>query len=215
MLKLRVLLADDHAILRAGLKLLINAQPDMSVIGEAGDGEAACRQASALRPDILVLDISMPELNGVQATERLKVQCAATKILVLSAYEDEAYLRQLLARGVTGYVLKRSVAEDLTRAIRTVAGGGTYLDPAIAGKVVDGYVQPADDSSRDANLSGREEEVLRCLAWGQTNREIAAQLNISVKTVETHKAHLMSKLDFRSRTEIVRYALRRGWLKED
>jgi two-component system response regulator NreC len=212
---LRIVLADDHVMLRDGLKSLVNAQPDMEVVGEADDGRAALAKAQELRPDVVVMDISMPELNGIQATEQLKGR-SQTKVLVLTAYDEVGYLRQLLQAGASGYVLKRAAAEDLVKAIRVVASGGVYLDPTLAGKVVCGYVgrKKLRGALQGVELSGREEEVLRLVAWGYTNKEVAGYLNISVKTVETHKTNLMEKLDLNGRSDIVRYALRRGWLSE-
>jgi two-component system response regulator NreC len=212
---LRIVLADDHVMLRDGLKSLVNAQPDMEVVGEADDGRAALAKAQELRPDVVVMDISMPELNGIQATEQLKGR-SQTKVLVLTAYDEVGYLRQLLQAGASGYVLKRAAAEDLVKAIRVVASGGVYLDPTLAGKVVGGYVgrKKLRGALQGVELSGREEEVLRLVAWGYTNKEVAGYLNISVKTVETHKTNLMEKLDLGGRSDIVRYALRRGWLSE-
>lgn len=213
---LRIVLADDHVMLRDGLKSLVNAQPDMEVVGEADDGRAAIACAQELRPDVVVMDISMPELNGIQATEQLKCRSRGTKVLVLTAYDEVGYLRQLLEAGASGYVLKKAAAEDLVKAIRVVASGGVYLDPTLAGKVVDGYVgrKKLRGALQGVELSGREEEVLRLVAWGYTNKEVAGYLNISVKTVETHKTNLMEKLDLNGRSDIVRYALRRGWLSE-
>lgn len=213
---LRIVLADDHVMLRDGLKSLVNAQPDMEVVGEADDGRAALVKAQELRPDVVVMDISMPELNGIQATEQLKGRSRGTKVLVLTAYDEVGYLRQLLQAGASGYVLKKAAAEDLVKAIRVVASGGVYLDPTLAGKVVGGYVgrKKLRGALQGVELSGREEEVLRLVAWGYTNKEVAGYLNISVKTVETHKTNLMEKLDLGGRSDIVRYALRRGWLSE-
>jgi len=213
---LRILLADDHAMMREGLRSLVNAQADMEVVGEAGDGRAALLKARELQPDVVVMDISMPELNGIQATERLKGCCRKAKVLALTAYDDGGYLRQLLEAGASGYVLKRAAAEELVKAIRVVAAGGVYLDPALAGRVVSGYVgrKRLRGAPQNTELSEREEEVMRLVAWGYTNKEVAAYLNISVKTVETHKTNLMEKLDLKGRADIVRYALRQGWLRE-
>jgi two-component system response regulator NreC len=213
---LRIVLADDHVMLRDGLKSLVNAQPDMEVVGEADDGRAALAKAQELRPDVVVMDISMPELNGIQATEQLKGRSRGTKVLVLTAYDEVGYLRQLLQAGASGYVLKKAAAEDLVKAIRVVASGGVYLDPTLAGKVVGGYVgrKKLRGALQGVELSGREEEVLRLVAWGYTNKEVAGYLSISVKTVETHKTNLMEKLELSGRSDIVRYALRRGWLSE-
>ena len=213
---LRILLADDHVMMREGLKSLVNAQADMEVVGEAGDGRAALLKARELQPDVVVMDISMPELNGIQATGRLKGCCQKSKVLVLSAYDDNGYLRQLLEAGASGYVLKRAAAEELVKAIRVVAAGGVYLDPALAGRVVSGYIgrKRLRGEAQNTELSEREEEVMRLVAWGYTNTEVAAYLNISVKTVETHKTNLMEKLDLKGRADVVRYALRQGWLRE-
>ncbi len=214
--KLRVFLADDHAVVRDGLKLLVNAQPDMEVVGEAGDGDTAWRQVKALQPDVVVMDVSMPELNGAQATERLKVLCPHIKVVALTAHADDAHVRQLLTAGATGYVLKRTVSEELIKAIRGVMSGGTYLDPAVAGAVVGGYVDHAFNQIKGAqSLSGREQEVLLEVARGYTNKEIAERLSLSVKTIEGHKARIMEKLDLQSRADIVRYALQQGWLQDE
>jgi DNA-binding NarL/FixJ family response regulator len=213
--KLRIFVADDHPVVREGIKLLINAQPDMVVIGEAGDGESAWRAAKELRPDIVLMDVSMPQLNGAQATERLKVACPETRVLVLSAHQDEVHIRRLLQAGAEGYVLKKTLVEELTGAVRTIAQGGTYLDPQVAGKIVEGYVSPQRSAEVAESLSGREREVLELIAWGHTNKEIAARLYLSVKTIEGHKARAMQKLDLRTRADVVRYALQHNWLGEE
>lgn len=214
--KWRILLADDHAVIRQGLKLLVDAQPDMQVIGEAGDGREAWQRAKELRPDVVVMDVSMPECSGAEATGLLAADCPEVRVLALTFHEDEEYLRQLLQAGAAGYLLKRAAAEELTMAIRTVAAGGVYLDPSLAGRVVGGYIgKPAPDGeARRGDLSEREAEVLRLIAWGYSNKEIASQLRISVKTVETYKTRIMEKLEFRSRVDLVRYALKQGWLRE-
>jgi DNA-binding NarL/FixJ family response regulator len=214
--KLRIFLADDHALIREGLKSLIEAEADMSVVGETDNGRAAWREAKALRPDVVVMDISMPELNGAKATELLKRDCPETKVLALTVHNDQGYLHQLLKAGASGYVLKRAAPHELIRAIRAVAAGETYLDPTIVNDVVGSYVrkQSAREGQPQAELSEREAEVLRLIALGYSNKEIATRLDISVRTVETYKARLMEKLNFHSRTEIVRYALLQGWLDE-
>jgi DNA-binding NarL/FixJ family response regulator len=214
MTKLQIFLADDHVVVREGLKALINAQPDMLVIGEAGDGQTAWQQASECQPDVVIMDITMPGLNGVQATAQLKRACPQIKVLALSVHDDTSYLRQLLAAGAAGYILKHAAADDLIQAIRTVATGGVYLDPALAGHVVAGYVRvpaPASELLGTA-LSERETEVVQRIAQGYSNKEIAAQLGLSVKTVETYRARAMEKLGFESRAALVRYALEHGWL---
>jgi len=215
--KLRVFVADDHQIVREGLKALINAQPDMEVVGEAEDGGAAWLLAKRLLPDVVVMDVSMPGMNGAEATARLRDECPQVRVLALTIYEDKGYLQQLLKAGAAGYVLKRAVMEELVRAVRTVAAGGSYVDPTLAGKVVSSYIRQDTGGGRQpvAELSEREEQVLRLAAWGHSNKEIAAKLEISVKTVETYKVRLMEKLGLRSRADIVRYALRQGWLQED
>jgi two-component system response regulator NreC len=212
--RLRVYVADDHALVREGIKMLIASQADMEVIGEAGDGETAVREARALRPDVVVMDVSMPILNGAQATERLRACSPDVRILALSAYSDEEHIRQLLASGASGYVLKKAIAEELTGAIRAVARGGVHLDPSIAGAVVGGYVAPQRNGVEVA-LSPREHDVMLLVAWGHTNKEIAEKLHLSVKTVEGHKTRSMEKLGVQSRSDVVRYALKRGWLRED
>lgn len=202
--------------MREGLKSLVNAQADMDVIGEADNGRSALQKARELQPDVVIMDVSMPELNGIKATEHLKRTCQKTKVLVLTAHDESGYLRQLLQVGASGYVLKKAAAEELINAIRVVASGGVYLDPTLAGKVVSGYVgsRRLKGTPRGNELSEREAEVLRLVAWGYTNKEIASYLTISVKTVETHKGNIIEKLDLKSRVEMVRYALRQGWLRE-
>jgi DNA-binding NarL/FixJ family response regulator len=214
--KLRIFLADDHAVVRAGLKTLVDAQADMVVVGEAGDGQMALEQARDCAADVVIMDISMPQLNGAEATAQLRQQCPDVKVLALSVHEDTGYLRKLLEAGASGYVLKRSAADTLIQAIRMVAGGGMYLDPAIAGKIVGSLLGKSalEGDAPVAELSERETDVVRLIAQGYSNKEIAAQLNLSVKTVETYKARAMEKLGVESRVALVRYALQRGWLQE-
>jgi DNA-binding NarL/FixJ family response regulator len=215
--ELRVFLADDHAVVREGLKALINAQAGMAVVGEAADGLDACERVPELRPDVVVMDVSMPGLTGSQATERLRRECPQVKILALTVHEDKGYIRQLLAAGAAGYVLKRAAAEELIHAIRVVAAGGVYLDPTMAGKVVGGFVRrPSGESAPKSGgaLSEREVEVARLTAAGYSNKEIAARLELSVKTVETYRARGMEKLGLKSRADLVRYAVQQGWLQD-
>lgn len=216
MSKLRIFLADDHEMLREGLKLLINSQPDMECCGEASDGRMAVERARELLPDIVVMDVSMPELNGLQATKRLKSACPQVKVLTLTRHADDGYLQQLLKAGVSGYVLKQSASTSLLYAIRAIAKGNIYLDPAIAQKVVGTYVgKSVSKGAHSPNeLSDREQEVMRMIAWGYSNKEIAARLELSVKTVEVHKANGMRKLGMKSRIDIVRYAILQGWLQD-
>ena len=211
----RVVLADDHPIVREGLRRLLDAQPDMHVVGEAADGEAAWHAAMTLAPDILVMDLSMPVLGGAEATARVQRDCPNVKVLALTVHEERAYLTQLLRAGASGYVLKRAASAELVHAVRTVAAGGTYVDPSVAGALVDGYLDAeaaAEQPQHDA-LSAREREVLLRIAQGFSNKEIAAELALSVKTVETYKARVANKLGLRSRVDMVRYAARKGWLE--
>lgn len=214
--KLRILLADDHVVLRDGLTALINAQMDMEVVGYAGDGRAVVQQTRSCRPDVVVMDLSMPGMSGVQATEYLKQEFPEVRVIVLTWHSEPAYVRQLLKVGARGYVLKQAAAEELISAIRTVAAGGTHLDSTLTGRAVNQFVRTHTHSSESAepDLSERESEVVRLTALGYSNKEIALQLGISVKTVDTYKARAMEKLGLHSRAAIVRYALQRGWLDE-
>lgn len=204
-------------VVREGLKSLVNAQPDMHVVGEAAGGGEACRAACELTPDVLVMDVSMPDMSGAEATERLRRECPRVKVLALTVFEDKSYLRQMLDAGASGYVLKRAVTDELVRAIRTVAAGGSYIDPALAASLVSSYFNQNASGGRAAvaELSERESQVLRLIAWGYSNKEIGWKLNISAKTVDTYKLRLMEKLSLRSRTDIVRYALSQGMLQEE
>ncbi len=215
--KLRVLLADDHAVVREGLKALINAQPDMEVVGEAADGAETVTQARALLPDVLVVDVSMPEMTGAQATAALTAERPALKVLALTVHQDTSYLRSLLEARASGYILKRAAAHELVHAIRTVAAGGTYLDPTLAGKVVSSFVRTGSRALPDGPegvLSEREEQVLRLVAQGYSNKEIAARLEVGIKSIESYKARASQKLGFSGRADIINYALQKGWLQE-
>ncbi|MFN7948649.1 MAG: response regulator transcription factor [Blastocatellia bacterium] len=214
--KISVFLAEDHATVREGLKMLINAQPDMQIIGEAGDGRTAVRLAQEARPDVVVMDISMPEMNGLKATEQIKQVCPAVQVLALTRYSDSGYLQQLLAAGASGYVLKQSAAAELLRAIRVIGAGGSYLDPGITQNIVASFAgrQPKPGGTSQVALSDREAQVLRLIALGFSNKEVADQLQLSVKTVEAHKASCMKKLGITSRIGIVRYAVLQGWLQD-
>jgi two-component system, NarL family, response regulator NreC len=215
--KLRILLAEDHLTVREGIKLLINSQPDMQVIGEVGDGSAAVKEAQKLLPDIVVMDVSMPKLNGLKATKRLKTVSPDVKILTLTRHTDDAYLQQLIQSGASGYVLKQSAPTELIRAIRTVAAGKNYLDPALTEKMFSGYANRHASlrGESKATLTERESEVLRYIALGYSNKEIAGLLQVSIKTVEAHKANAMRRLDMHSRIDIVRFAILKGWLEEN
>ncbi len=216
--KIRILIVEDHETVREGLKLIIESQDDMEIIGEAGDGREAIQLAEELKPDIVLMDVSMPKLNGLLASAKLKRMMPDVKILTLTRHTDEAYLQELLQAGVSGYVLKQSASVELLRAVRAVAQGGKYLDPAIAGKVFDGYAEKLGKVRGEmlgAPLSKRESETLRLIALGYSNREIAEQFDISVKTVESHKAHAQQKLNLKSRKDIISYAILQGWMQEN
>ncbi len=212
--RIRVLMADDHPVVLAGLKALVDAEPDLRIAGEARDGQAALRLALSARPDVLVLDLSMPEMNGAEVARALLAEHPACRVLVMTVHEDRATLRRLLALGVSGYLVKRSAAGELARAIRVVAAGGTYLDPLIAGKLIGAAPrgETPGQGGNGADLSEREAAVMRLLASGHSNKEISARLAISVKTVETYKARAMEKLGLKTRVDVVRHAAAQGWL---
>lgn len=216
MTNIRVVLADDHPVVLAGVRSLLQDTPDISVVGEATTGAAALKLIPELNPDVAVLDLSMPDINGVELARRLAVSCPSVKVLALTVHEDRAYLQSLLQSGARGYLLKRSAADELIRALRAIASGGTYLDPAVAEKAFVG----AGSRSRDTQpppaeeLSPREANVLRLTAQGFSHKEIAAQLDVSVKTVETYKARACEKLALHTRAEIVRYGVAQGWLAQ-
>ena len=211
---LRILIADDHATVRQGLKLLIDSQSDMAVVGEAADGDGVLKQAEALKPDVIVIDISMPGMNGLIATRTLKRAHPHVSIVALTRHDEETYLDEVLRAGASGYVLKQSPPIEFLQAIRVVAAGGIYLDPAMTSRVADGLLagQPAVASQPRAALTERESEVLRLIAVGHSNKEVASQLKISVKTVEVHKANAMRKLGLTGRVDIIRYGVLQGWL---
>lgn len=214
--KVRILIAEDHQTVREGLRLILQDQPDIEVIGEAGDGRAAIEQAKRLNPDIVLMDVSMPGLNGLKATKELKASCPEVKVLTLTRHKDDGYLQQLLRAGVSGYVLKQSPSTELLHAIRAIAAGGQYVDSSLTNRVVSSFVEKSGGrgSAPQPEPSERESEVLRLIAWGHSNKEIATRLDLSVKTVEVHKANAMRKLGMKSRIDIVQYAVLRGWLDE-
>jgi two-component system, NarL family, response regulator NreC len=212
MSKARVFLIDDHGVLRQGLRMLIDAQPDMQVVGEAERGRGAANAiARAGGADVVVLDISMPDTTGTNVAAELRAALPETKIVALTRHGEKAYVQQMLQNGANGYVLKQTAGDVLVTAIRTVVAGGTFLDPAVAGKMFDAASPKRGAVSSD--LTAREREVLTMVAWGHTNKEIASVLGITVKTIETHKANAMEKLEIRSRAELVRYAMAQGWLE--
>ncbi|MBL9103058.1 MAG: response regulator transcription factor [Myxococcales bacterium] len=214
MTRVHVLVADDHVVVRAGLRSLLEADPDVCVVGEAEDGDAAVAAAAELQPDVVVMDVSMPGAGGAEATRRIRARWPAIRVVVLTAHEELAYLRQLLAAGASGYLLKRTAADELLRAVRRVALGETYLDPTLAAQAT-AELAGSGGASGGPELSEREAEVLRLIAEGFGNKQIAARLGLSVKTVETYKARAMEKLGLRSRAQLVQYALQRGWLRGD
>ena len=214
MTKLRIMLADDHETVREGLKMIVNAQDDMEVVGFAGDGREAVAKAQELLPDVLVMDISMPKLNGLKATEKIREVCPQVKVLTLSRHADDGYIGELLGAGACAYVLKQSAPSELIHAIRAVAAGGKYIDPKLAAKVMSTYSDRAPRGEAKGSLTGRESEVLRLIALGYSNKEIAARISLSIKTVEVHKANAMRRLNLTSRIDLVRYAIFQGWLQD-
>lgn len=213
---IRVLLVDDHAVLRAGLRALIASEPDMEVVGEASDGIEAVDKAAELKPDVVVMDISMPRLSGLEATKRILSAKPSTKIVVLTMHSEDQYLVQIIQAGASGYVLKRSADTELMEAIRTVHQGQAFLYPSATKLLVEEYldrVRNGQDKEGDAELTDREREVLRLTAEGFSNQEIADKLIISPKTVDTYRARVMDKLDIHHRSELVRYALKKGLLR--
>jgi DNA-binding NarL/FixJ family response regulator len=211
---LRILLADDHVTVRHGLKLLIDGQPDMKVVSEASDGQTALQRALDLKPDVVVMDISMPGMNGLVATRQLKRLQPEAAIVTLTRHSDDAYLQELLRAGVSGYVLKQSAPAELIQAIRAAAAGGQYLDSSLTSRVTAGFLarEGRPLGKAGVTVSQRESDVLRLIASGYSNKEIAAQLNLSVKTIEAHKANAMRKLGLTGRIDIVKYAVLQGWL---
>jgi DNA-binding NarL/FixJ family response regulator len=211
---LRILLADDHVTVRHGLKLLIDGQSDMTVVAEASDGAAAVQQALDLKPDVVVLDISMPGMNGLVATRTLKKAQPGAAIVTLTRHADDAYLQELLRAGVSAYVLKQSAPTELLQAIRAAAAGKQYLDPTLTPRVTARFLGSEGNRLNRSGISitERESAVLRDIAAGYSNKEIAARLALSVKTVEAHKANAMRKLGLTGRIDIVRYAVLQGWL---
>lgn len=209
--KIRVLLADDHTILRDGIRALLDDQADIEVIGEAKDGQATVKMTAQLQPDVVVMDIAMPLLNGLEATRQIQRDCPQVKVLILTMHENEEYIRQVLAAGALGYVLKDAAAHDLLGAIRAVYQGEAVLSPAITRLVIEDYLRWGDIRPPDSTngLTSREREVLQLIAEGYTNKEIAEILCLSIKTVQSHRTNLMSKLDLHDRGELIKYAIQK------
>lgn len=206
--KIRIVLADDHAVVRQGFKMILAAQPDMEIVGEAGNGRDAVELASRLQPDLVVMDVAMPELNGIEATRRMAEASPRTRVLALSMHKDSVYVREILRAGAHGYLLKDSLSADLLSAVRSVAGGQGYLSPAVSNAVLDDYRRHVTDPID--LLTSREREVLQMIAEGKTNKEIAGVLNLSVYTVDAHRGRIMEKLNLHSVNELVRFAVRAG-----
>lgn len=216
MKKIRVLIADDHNIVREGVRMILTGQEDFEVVGEASTGREALERARALAPDVVVMDISMPDMTGIQATERIRKELPSVQVLGLTMHEEQSYVFELLKVGAAGYVLKRAAAEDLVSGVRAAHRGEAFLYPSVAKAVVQDYLQRISAKEKDEALDGlteREREVLTLIAEGLTNQEIAGKLYISIKTVQTHRAHIMEKLNLHDRTELVRYAIRKGLIQ--
>jgi two-component system response regulator NreC len=211
---IRLVLADDHATIRDALKLLLSSQPDIEVVGEASDGEQAVEAAVTLRPDVMLMDVSMPGMNGLQATAMVKSKAPSVKVLTLTRHSEESYLGELLRAGAFGYALKQSSSAELLSAIRTVASGRPYLDPELNTGLLGLFVQ-GRTVRQPPDLTPRETEVLKMTAWGYSNKEIASRLGLSVKTVEVHKTNGMRKVGLNSRLQLVRFALLRGWFQDN
>lgn len=210
---LRIVLADDHVTVRQGLKLLIEAEPDMVVVAEAGDGETAVQKSLAANADVVVMDISMPGMNGLEAARALLEVQPGARIVTLTRHVDQAYLQELLRAGVSGYVLKRSAPTELLQAIRAVAQGGQFIDSSLTARVTAGFIGAKGSGAKPTTeLTERETQVLRLIAAGHAHKEIAARLSLSPKTVDAHKANAMRKLDLNGRIDIIKYAVLQGWL---
>ena len=208
----RVLLVDDHAVVRAGLRLLIDAEPDLETVGEAGDAREAIFEARSTKPDVILMDVVMPEQSGLEVLPALMHEHPDVKVLVLSMQDDPRYVREAFAAGASGYVLKEAADNEVVGAIREVANGGRYVHPELGARLIEAEALAVRRAEEDP-LSDREREVLRLLALGHTNQEIAKQLYISVRTAETHRAHIMQKLRLQTRADLVAYALERGLLE--
>jgi len=206
--KIRILLADDHAMVRQGFRMILAAQPDMEIVGEAGNGREALALAGELQPDIVVMDVAMPELNGIEATRRITTASPRTRVLALSMYKDSVYVREILRAGARGFLLKDAIDRDLLAAVRSVAAGDGYLSPAVSEAVLSDYRRHVTDPLD--LLSSREREVLQMIAEGKTNKDIATTLDLSVYTVDAHRGRIMEKLNLHSVGELVRFAVRKG-----
>lgn len=212
-----MLICDDHIMVRQGVRMVLQSEPDFELVAEAGRGEEVCQLAEQLKPDVVIMDISLPDISGIEATRRIKEARPETHVIALTMHEEEPYVLELLKAGADGYIVKRSAAADLVQAIRTVMQGQAILDPVVTRAVVAGYVtrpnnQPGD-KMEDCPLTPREREILILVAEGFTNAEIAKKLYISEKTVQTHRSNILDKLGIHDRTELVRYAIRMGLIE--
>ncbi len=216
-MKIHILLVDDHTLLRAGLRMMLNAQPDMEVVGEAQDGRLAIQEAQRLLPDIILMDITMPDMNGIEATRHIKKLLPEIKILILTMHEHDEYVFQALRAGASGYMLKEAADTELISALHIVQSGQFYLSPMAQSVMVGDYLQrvrTGEEKDSYSSLTEREREILKLVAEGYTNNQIAERLIISPKTVDTHRTHIMDKLNLHSRAELVKYAMRRGLLED-
>lgn len=212
MSKIKILIADDHKILRQGIRSLLAPQPDFEVVGETADGPETLKETFKLKPDVVLMDIGMPNLNGFEATRQIKKKQPEVKVLVLTMYQDDEYVLQALQSGASGYVLKDVAVEELVTAIRAVNNDQYYLSPSISRTVIDAYLRKTEKGEREPSelLTAREKEIVQLIAEGYTNKEIAAKLYISVKTVDAHRSHIMEKLDIHDVALLVKYAIRKG-----
>jgi len=219
MQKITVLLADDHTIVRQGFRLLLEAEPDIAVVGEAETGRQAVQLVRKLRPDVVVMDIAMPQLNGLEATRQITKEVPSTKVIILSSYSHDEYVQQLTEAGASGYLLKQTAAPDLLKAVREAIKGNTFLSPAISRRLMDHYremlVKGAPVKKSTNTLSSREAEVLQLIAEGKANKQIAAELNVSTKTVETHRQRLMNRLGIHDVAGLTRYAISKGIIESN
>ena len=214
--KIKIVIADDHAVVREGVKGILSREPDIEIVAEAGNGREALELIAKTAPDVVVMDISMPEMGGIEATKRVKEAWPNVNVLALTMHEEESYVFQLLKAGAAGYVLKRGAAEDLVQAIRSAARGEAFLYPSVARSVLTDYLRRLDageERERYDGLTDREREVLALIAEGLSNQEIGKRLFISIKTVQTHRMHIMEKLDLHNRAQLVRYAIRKGLIE--
>ena len=214
--KIKILVVDDHAIVREGVRMILAKESDLEVVGEAGDGQQALELTERVRPDVVIMDISMPGMGGIEATQTVRARHPEVQVLALTMHEDESYVFQLLRAGAAGYVLKRAAAQDLVQAVRAAAKGEAFLYPSVARKVVEDYlrrVETGEERERYDGLTTREKEILTLIAQGLSNQQIAEKLFISIKTVQTHRAHILEKLGLHDRTELVRHAIRKGLIE--